>query len=178
MLIYLFLAGVLTAFGLALIFRARQKQSLKPVRAVGNTATLPPQRARSAPQLYAVVNQDQAVIEPYPYVLIELDGTARELHASEREYLETSFEPFDSARPYVKTEYEDKNGWGDLSGFLERARVPSLIPVQPPPVQNPTGPMTRESVKQFMLEKGLNVMECADGTLQVRKPKPASKPKD
>ena len=43
---------------------------------------------------------------------VEVDGTARELHADERAYLETDFEGGDGARPYVKSKYEQRDGSG------------------------------------------------------------------
>jgi hypothetical protein len=51
---------------------------------------------------YAVVSADEAARDPYPYIFIDDDGTARELHAAERAYLEQVFIPFDGGRPYVK----------------------------------------------------------------------------
>jgi len=35
--------------------------------------------------------------EPYPYVHVNADGSARELHPSERRYLETEFKGGDGA---------------------------------------------------------------------------------
>jgi len=40
--------------------------------------------------------------EPYRYVHVEADGSARELHPSERRYLETEFKGGDGAAPYIK----------------------------------------------------------------------------
>jgi hypothetical protein len=62
----------------------------------------------SSNRLYAVVDRDEALVEPYPYIHVEKDGTARELHASEREYLETPFLFGDGGRPYVKSSYEER----------------------------------------------------------------------
>jgi hypothetical protein len=36
--------------------------------------------------------------DPYPYVYVNADGTARELHASEQKYLEAEFKGGDGAR--------------------------------------------------------------------------------
>jgi preprotein translocase subunit SecD len=36
---------------------------------------------------------------PHPYVYVNAEGTARELHANERQYLETEFRPGDGAQP-------------------------------------------------------------------------------
>ena len=51
------------------------------------------------------------VAEPYPYVHVNGDGTARELHPNERQYLESEFRPGDGAAPYVKSSYAERNGW-------------------------------------------------------------------
>jgi hypothetical protein len=42
----------------------------------------------------------------YPYVYVNADGTARELHPSEQKYLETEFKGGGGAAPYVK-----RAGW-------------------------------------------------------------------
>lgn len=47
---------------------------------------------------------------PYPYVYVVADGTARELHASERQYLETEFKGSDGNMPYVKRTYNELDG--------------------------------------------------------------------
>lgn len=65
----------------------------------------------------------------FRFVYINQDGSARELMESEQIYLETEFEPGDSGRPYVKSSYESKDGWGSLSGFIERRQVPADIPI-------------------------------------------------
>jgi hypothetical protein len=83
--------------------------------------------------MYTIVTKDVAAVEPYPYVYVNADGTARELNAGEREYLETPFLPFDGGRPYVKGSYLEKNGWKNLRGFLQRARLPSEVEVLPDP---------------------------------------------
>jgi hypothetical protein len=49
---------------------------------------------------------------PYPYVYVNADGTARELHANEQKYLETDFKGGDGAAPYVKSSYQERDGWG------------------------------------------------------------------
>ena len=63
------------------------------------------------------------------FVYINQDGSARELTESEREYLETNFQGGDGGRPSVKSRYECKDGWGSVSGFIDRRRVPALIPI-------------------------------------------------
>ena len=41
---------------------------------------------------YPVVTAAEASATPYPYVFVESDGGARELHADERTYLETPYQ--------------------------------------------------------------------------------------
>src|ERR1700733_6520048 len=74
--------------------------------------------------LYAVLGKDQAKVVPYPYLYVNADGSARELHPNERNLLETPFHPADGARPYVKRNYLQKNGWGEITGFLKRSKLP------------------------------------------------------
>lgn len=129
----------------------------------------------SSNRLYAVVDRDEALVEPYPYIHVEKDGTARELHASEREYLETPFQFGDGGRPYVKSSYEEKNGWGEISGFLKRAEVPVQIQIHPSPVEDPSKCPTREDQIRLIRERGFEVTEIADGLFTARK---ATKIKD
>jgi hypothetical protein len=42
-------------------------------------------------------------LELYPYVFINADGSARELHAEERAYLETEFKGGDGAAPWLRS---------------------------------------------------------------------------
>ena len=67
--------------------------------------------------------------EGYGYVYINQDGSAREVTESERDYLETDFVGGDSGRPYIKSSYGSKDGWGSISGFIQRRRVPARIPI-------------------------------------------------
>jgi hypothetical protein len=67
--------------------------------------------------------------EGFQYVYVNQDGSARELTESEREYLDTDFEGGDGGRPYVKFRYESKDGWGSISGFIQRRQVPAKIPI-------------------------------------------------
>lgn len=57
------------------------------------------------------------------------DRSVRELTKDERSYLNTDFLPGDDARPYVKSRYEERNGWGNLRGFLLRERVPPHVTI-------------------------------------------------
>jgi hypothetical protein len=61
------------------------------------------------------------------FVLVEDDGTARELTREEIEYLNTEFHPADGARPYIKTRYGSRTPDGLIGGFLLRRRLPGRI---------------------------------------------------
>ena len=63
--------------------------------------------------------------DPYPY--ISPDGTARELHANERKYLETPFKLGDGNTPYIKIDYDARDGWGEIRGYLERSKLPKIF---------------------------------------------------
>ncbi|HEY6213125.1 MAG TPA: hypothetical protein VIW45_12620 [Vicinamibacterales bacterium] len=103
---------------------------------------------------YPVVTAAEASATPYPYVFVESDGGARELHADERTYLETPYQPTDGARPYVKSSYEVRDGWGSLAGFLLRTALPAAATVRPAPADNPSRPMTAEEFREFLRKKG------------------------
>lgn len=76
---------------------------------------------------FAVVNRDEAKQKSYPYVYVKNDGSFRELHKEEKEYLEEKFYPADGDRPYIKSGYYSKTPDGDLSGFLRRSKLPKDI---------------------------------------------------
>jgi hypothetical protein len=67
--------------------------------------------------------------EGFPYVYVEADGIVRELTQEEQNYLRTDFFPSDSGRPYLKTRYQEKDGWGSIKGFIPRNRVPARITI-------------------------------------------------
>lgn len=85
---------------------------------------------------FSIVSPDDAQRDPYPYVYAEDDGGARELRFSERDYLEEAFHPGDGGRPYVKSAWEQLDGWGSPSGFVRRDLVPSEIEIRPAPPGN------------------------------------------
>jgi len=68
---------------------------------------------------------------PFKYVYINQDGSARECSNGEREYLSQNFHPADGARPYIKSSYRKRDGWGSQSGFLLRRKVPRRIKIAP-----------------------------------------------
>ncbi|WP_282163357.1 hypothetical protein [Ulvibacterium marinum] len=62
--------------------------------------------------------------EQFEYVYVEEDGTVRELHNDEIEYLNTEFAPSDGARPYIKSRYTQLTPDKKISGFLLRKKIP------------------------------------------------------
>jgi hypothetical protein len=112
--------------------------------------------------------------EPYRYVHVEADGSARELHPSERRYLETEFKGGDGAAPYIKARYDERNGWGDLAGYLERSLLPDGIAVADAPAADPIRPLDQNEYVAWLRSKGVDVVENSDGSLTVkpRRPQP------
>jgi hypothetical protein len=66
----------------------------------------------------------------FKYVWIDDDGSAREVTPDEFQYLNTKFEPFDGARPYIKATYEERTPNGRICGFLPRKVVPRHIEIR------------------------------------------------
>jgi hypothetical protein len=79
---------------------------------------------------FAVVDPDEAGLDPYPFVYVNEDGSARELTLDERAYLQTPFHPADGGRPWVKRDYDERNGWGKLAGFCPRFAVPESVAIE------------------------------------------------
>jgi hypothetical protein len=119
---------------------------------------------------YTVVGKDQARVDPYPYLYVNADGSARELHPNERNLLETPFYPADGARPYVKSNYLQKNGWGEIAGFLERSKLPRGTQILAAPEEVPFTPLTKEDHIRFLRDKGMEVIENSDGSITARRP--------
>jgi hypothetical protein len=106
---------------------------------------------------------------PYPYIYVNADGTARELHASERQYLETEFRPGDGAAPYIKGSYSTRNGWGELRGYLMRSKLPYGVQIHDAPAEDPTRALsTKEQQIEWFRSKGLEVVENRDGSFTVK----------
>jgi hypothetical protein len=84
-------------------------------------------------------------------IWINADGSARELTDDEKKYVDTEFSPFDGARPHIKSHYEQRNGWGELSGYLQRKELPDGMPVHPAPPATPQ-PKAPEAVADSILE--------------------------
>jgi hypothetical protein len=108
-------------------------------------------------------------VASYPYVYVNADGTARELHPNERQYLETEFVLGDGGAPYVKSSYADLNGWGEIRGFLERAKLPEGMPIQDAPKEDPSRYMDKAEYAEWLKSKGLKVIEKSDGSLLISK---------
>ena len=131
-------------------------------------------RRRSCRNPYLAATAGGTVIslaEPYPYIFVQADGTPRELHASERRYLETKFKGGDGAAPYVKSSYSQRNGWGELTGYLERSLLPDGVPIHDAPAEDPIRPLSREEYIAWLRNKGVEVTENADGSFTISKPR-------
>ena len=93
---------------------------------------------------WPLVSASEARKTTYPYVWVEDDGTYRELTLEDRDYLEESFHPADSGRPYVKHSLYQRTPDGLIGGFLKRSKLPrGLQPGQPIPPEPPHKPWWR-----------------------------------
>jgi len=119
---------------------------------------------------FAIVSGDDVGADPYPYVYVNHDGSVRELHKSEREYLETRFLGADGARPYVKWRFKQKTAGGDMSGFLRRSKLPRRISVSPAPVEDPYRDSKADTM-QRLRERGYEVIEDGEGGFRAGKSK-------
>jgi hypothetical protein len=64
----------------------------------------------------------------FKYVLVDIDGSVRDLYNDEIEYINTEFIPSDSGRPNIKTSY---NNITKVAYFIRRRRVPKHIAIRP-----------------------------------------------
>lgn len=110
-------------------------------------------------------------VEPYPYVYVNADGTAHELHPGERQYLETEFRGGDGAAPYIKCSYAERNGWGELNGYLERSKLPRGTRLQEAPMQDPRRSLDKAQYIAWLRSKGMEVTEKHDGSFVASKPR-------
>ena len=69
--------------------------------------------------------------EGFAFVYVNQDGSVRELSPDERVYLNSEFHGADGARPYIKATYKSRDGWGSMSGFITRRRVPARLVIAP-----------------------------------------------
>ena len=81
---------------------------------------------------YAVVDPEDARLDPYPIVYVNEDGSAREVTLDERMVLQTPFHPADGGRPWVKGSYDQRDGWGKLAGFCHRSAIPDDVSIDIP----------------------------------------------
>jgi hypothetical protein len=135
-----------------------------------NHALLFRNAAVNSKAMYAVVSASDALKRPYPFVHVEADGSVRELHQSERNYLEMAFSPFDGGRPYIKSSYQDKNGWGSVEGFCPRGAVPHGVPIGAVPDSDPNPPKGKDGLVEWLKNKmtGFEITERPDGTVSMK----------
>jgi hypothetical protein len=114
---------------------------------------------------YVVVDTAAASLEPYPYLFVENDGSVRELHFEERKYLETPFSPFDGGRPYIKEDYESRDGWKSIKGFCPRAKIPDGMHIAAAPDENPNPNLSKAEIGKLLQEKGFEITEQTGGTV-------------
>jgi hypothetical protein len=100
-----------------LLRRQRRVRAHLSARAIG----------RERPKPRPVIENASEVL-----VKVEFDGTVRELSEEEKKVVDTPFHPADGNRPYVKSSYDEKNGWGRLNGYLLRKDVPEGVTINPP----------------------------------------------
>ena len=115
--------------------------------------------------MYVVVDKAAASLEPYPYVFVENDGGVRELHSEERKYLETPFSPFDGGRPYIKEDYESRDGWKSIKGVCLRAKIPDGMRIADAPDDNPNPNLSKAELGKLLQEKGFEITEQSGGTV-------------
>jgi len=99
----------------------------------------------------------------YPYIYINADGTARELHPNERAWLETEYALGDGAAPRVKDSYDDRNGWGEIKGYLQRADLPAGMPVADAPAEDPIKRMSIDEFIAWLAKKGVRATVSGGG---------------
>lgn len=68
----------------------------------------------------------------FDYVYVDDNGNARELNATEEEYVTTAIFPDDDADRYIKPRYESVTPDGRVHGYLRRRQLPRQIPTSPP----------------------------------------------
>lgn len=104
-------------------------------------------------RMMAVVSDAAASQHPYPFVFVNADGSARELHPAERGYLETPFAGSDGGRPYVKSKYDSRDGWGSIAGFLPRLELPEHLSIGAAPADDPSPHMDAEEYTSWLIQR-------------------------
>jgi hypothetical protein len=120
-----------------------------------------------AKPMYVVVDT-AASLEPYPYVFVEDDGSVRELHLEERKYLETPFSPFDGGRPYIKDDYESRDGWKSIKGFCPRAKIPDGMHIAAAPDDSLDPNLPKAELSKLLREKGFELTKLSGGTVKAK----------
>ena len=118
--------------------------------------------------MYVVVDTAASSLEPYPYVFVEDDGSVRELHLEERKYLETPFSPFDGGRPYIKEDYESRDGWKSIKGFCPRAKIPDGMHIAAAPDKNPNPNLSKAEIGKLLQEKEFEITKLSGGTVKAK----------
>jgi hypothetical protein len=125
---------------LAVAFWLRRERRLSRSRRSAHSGFVP------SPASAAVPNAGDVL------VWINADGSARELTEAEKKHVASEFSPFDGARPYIKSRYEERNGWGKLSGYLPRNEVPDGVAIKPAPADRPARQSTPQGVAKSLVE--------------------------
>ena len=126
------------------------------------------------PLSFAMVSENDAKKIPYPYVYVEKDGTVRELHSSERKFLETPYHPADGSRPYIKKSFNALNSFGNLRGTCLRSKVPHQISIQAAPIEDPIPSLLQEiqeDMVKLVKENNFEIIEEDGQTIYRRKEK-------
>jgi len=123
--------------------------------------------------MYVVVDTAAASLEPYPYLFVEDDGSVRELHLEERKYLETPFSPFDGGRPYIKEDYESRDGWKSVKGFCARSKIPDGMHIAAAPDDSldpnlPNPNLSKAELSKLLREKGFEITKLSGGTVKAK----------
>jgi hypothetical protein len=133
-------------WGLALIFLAISLWIRRNRRFSRSYRFAPSGRVSQPPARAAMPNASEVL------VWVNGDGSARELTVAEKKYVDTEFSPFDGARPYIKSRYEQRNGWGKLNGYLQRKDVPEGVAINPAPSDEPATDYTPQSVANSIID--------------------------
>ena len=132
-------------WGLALVLLAMSLWTRRQ-RRIRNSFSSRSGRLVQPPKRAAMPNASEVL------VYINDDGSARELSETEKKYVDTEYAPLDGARPHIKTRYEQRNGWGNLSGFLQRKDVPVGMPINLAPSETTSQQQTPQTVADSISE--------------------------
>jgi hypothetical protein len=66
----------------------------------------------------------------------------------------------------VKWRYSQRNGWGDLGGFLKRTKLPRGMLVGPAPVVEPEWDAKAETIRRAR-EMGCDIIENKNGSYTI-----------